>query len=210
MLKAPNLSRFDWLVHGFGFRDSEYPPSVTTLRQIHSNIVIEACPPGGDRIAEGDALISREPGMIVGIRTADCIPVLIVDSRARAVAAVHAGWRGTAGGIVASTVNELITRYGARAEDLHAAIGPGIGPCCYEVSPDVAHRFGAWAPHLRQSAAPVRIDLPSINECQLRTAGVQDVWYAGECTFCEAERYFSFRREKDRAGRMLSFAGIKK
>ncbi|MDP9171306.1 MAG: peptidoglycan editing factor PgeF [Acidobacteriota bacterium] len=197
MLTAPNLRAFEWLTHGFGWRDSVYPPGINTVKQIHSAIVLEA---PGDR--EGDALVSREPGRIVGIRTADCVPVLIACPRTHSVAAIHAGWRGTGQNIVGAAVGELIARYGARAEDLHAAIGPAIGPCCYEVSPDVSRHFGAWVPE------STHLDLPAINEAQLRAVGVRNTWQAGECTFCHAERYFSFRREKEQAGRMLSFIGV--
>jgi hypothetical protein len=203
MLKAPNLSRYDWLTHGFGLRDSVYPERVTTLTQIHSALVLEAVPPGGDRFAEGDALVARTAGLVVGVRTADCVPILIVDERTRAVAGVHAGWRGTAQHIVQAAVRELTTRFGARAEDLHAAVGPSIGPCCYEVGPDVARHFGTAV----GTAERINIDLPGINECQLLDSGVGDVWVARECTFCLAEKYFSFRREKDEAGRMISFVG---
>src|SRR5665213_3380021 len=204
MLRAPNLSRFDWLVHGFGFRDSVYPEPIATLKQIHSGIVLEALPPGGDRFAEGDALVSHAPGMIVGVRTADCVPILITDGRTHAVAAVHAGWRGTAEKIVTAATRELITRFGSKAEDLHAAVGPAIGPCCYEVGSDVARRLG-----LPETGGAQRPDLPGINEQQLREAGVRDIWVARECTFCEAGKYFSFRREQDQAGRMLSFIGTR-
>jgi YfiH family protein len=201
MLKAANLARFPWLVHGFGQRDSVYPLDITTLRQVHSGIVLEAPGPGLDRFAEGDALVSGQAGTIVGVRTADCVPILVVDERTRAVAAVHAGWRGTAAGIVGSAVKELAGRYGSRPEDLHAAIGPAIGLCCYEVGPEVAHRFGM------DGDGPVKIDLAGINARQLAEAGVGDIWSAGECTYCESGRYFSFRREREEAGRMLSFVG---
>ena len=207
MLKAPNLSRYDWLTHGFGLRDSVYPEPVTTLKQIHSGLVLEAVPPGGDRFSEGDALVTKAPGMLVGVRTADCVPILIADERTRAVAAVHAGWRGTAQNIVAAAVHALVTRFGSRAEDLHAAVGPSIGPCCYEVGVDVARRFDTGEPERDTAEGPRKIDLPGINERQLRDAGVADVWVAGECTYCESGRYYSFRREKEQAGRMMSFVG---
>lgn len=202
MLKAPNLSSFEWLTHGFGQRDSVYPEPITTVRQIHSERVMEAPDTGGDRVAEADGLVAQQPGLVVGVRTADCVPVLLVDARLRAVAAVHAGWRGTARNIVSNAVRELITRFGCRPEDLSAAIGPCIGPCCYEVGPEVARQFGEW-----RDGDGNRLDLSAINAAQLRQAGVREVWQAGECTFCEAARYFSFRREKEQAGRMLSYIG---
>jgi polyphenol oxidase len=205
MLKAPNLSRYGWLAHGFGLRDSVYPEPIATLKQIHSGLVLEAVAPGGDRFGEGDALVTKVPGMLVGVRTADCVPILIVDERTRAVASVHAGWRGTAENIVGAAVRELITRFASKAEELHAAVGPSIGPCCYEVGVEVARRFDTGGPE--RDTGPRKIDLPGINERQLRDAGVGDVWVARECTFCAAAKYYSFRREKEQAGRMMSFAG---
>ena len=201
MLTAPNLAQFTWLTHGFGGRDTLYPARIATLHQIHSDLVHEALHGDGDRFANGDALVTLDEGTLVGIRTADCVPILIADARTHAVAAVHAGWRGTAARIVENTVNVMRRRYLSRPEDLHAAIGPAIGGCCYEVGPDVARQFGT------DTGMPVKIDLASINERQLSEAGVPDIWQSRECTFCQAERWFSFRREKEAAGRMLSFIG---
>jgi YfiH family protein len=197
MLKAPNLSSLEWLDHGFGQRGSVYPEGVLTIRQIHSDIVVEA----GSGVLEGDALVSA--GRLVGVRTADCVPILLADPRSRAVVAIHAGWRGTAASIVARAVQVLITSYSARPEEVLAAIGPSIGHCCYEVGPDVAEKFGLGG------IGHVHLDLPSENERQLRAAGVGDVWKAGVCTFCEADQYYSYRREKEQAGRMLSWVGTK-
>jgi len=207
MLTAPNLATLPWVTHGFGWRDSEYPPDIHRIRQIHSAVVLETPSAEGEGAREGDGLVTNEPGVVVGIRTADCIPVLLADPATHAVAAVHAGWRGSAQNIVAVAVNELLTRYGTRAQDLHAAIGPGIGVCCYEVSPEVAHQFGSWIPQYSAAVSPMRIDLARVNAIQLSLAGVTNIWTAGECTFCNADRYFSFRREKEKAGRMTSFIG---
>lgn len=197
MLTAPNLAGLKWLRHGFGFRDSVYPDGIVTARQIHSDIVAEA----DDGIDEADALVTAQPGTIVGIRTADCVPVLIADNNTHAVAAVHAGWRGSAVGIVRKAVEALLTRYGAKAENLHAAVGPAIGPCCYEVSADVARQFG--------DERATHLNLWQVNERQLREAGVRDIWVAEECTRCDPARYFSYRREKEQAGRMVSFIGAR-
>jgi YfiH family protein len=201
MLTAPNLAQFDWLTHGFGGRDSLYPPGVTTLHQIHSGIVLEALKPGADRFADGDALVSQTAGTLVGVRTADCVPILIADGHTHAVAAIHAGWRGTAANITAQAVRTMVRLYGSRTEDLHAAIGPAIGGCCYEVGLDVARQLGI------QANGPVKIDLANINETQLKAAGVTDIWQSGQCTFCMPEHWYSFRREKEAAGRMMAFIG---
>jgi hypothetical protein len=203
VIQAPNLN-FDWLAHGFGLRDSVPPPELTTAKQIHSARVLDACGRKGEQIGEGDAIISSDPGVAVGIRTADCVPILLVDVNHHMVAAVHAGWRGTAANIVGATVAEMRLR-GAQPEDLRAAIGPSIGSCCYEVGPEVTQAVSRWAPELAEAKVPTKIDLPAINAIQLREAGVSDVWISGECTYCNPGRFFSFRREHEQAGRMLSF-----
>jgi YfiH family protein len=202
VITSPNLD-FSWLAHGFGLRDSVPPPALTTVKQIHSAIVLDACGRRGEQIGEGDAIISSEPGVVIGIRTADCVPILMADPETRIVACIHAGWRGTALNIVGATIDVLRSR-GAKPANLHVAIGPSIGSCCYEVGPEVLSRFETW----RQKVATVEkstLDLPAINESQLREGGVLQIWKCGECTFCQPSRFFSFRREKERAGRMFSF-----
>jgi YfiH family protein len=204
MLEAPNLKELDWLRHGFGLRDTVPPEGLITVRQIHSGIVSDAACPA----PEGDALISNRAGVLVAVKTADCVPILLADPVTRSVAAVHAGWRGTAAGIVANAIAQMSEKWGAHPADLHAAIGPAIGRCCYEVGADVARRFSPWNQELAQIEIPVHVDLPRINEIQLREMGVGNIWQADECTFCAAERYFSFRRDREQAGRMFSFIGL--
>ena len=158
---------------------------------------------------EGDALISDQAGVSVGVKTADCVPILLVDPSIPVVAAIHAGWRGSAENIAAAAVREMAARWKTRPENLRAAIGPSIGVCCYEVGAEVARRFERWIPDVEQQG-PVHLDLPAVNETQLRAAGVADIWKSGECTFCAADRFFSFRREREQAGRMVSFIGLQK
>lgn len=202
MITAPNLS-FPWLTHGFGLRDSPPPPGLTTVKQIHSALVLDACGRKNAQIGEGDAIISSEPGVAIGIKTADCVPILVADSETRLIACVHAGWRGTAANIIGRTIDELVSR-GGHPKNLCVAIGPSIGSCCYEVGPDVARNFEKWQAGAG-AGERVALDLPAINEVQLTEAGVLNVWKSGECTYCRPERFFSFRREKEQAGRMLSF-----
>ncbi|HWE48992.1 MAG TPA: peptidoglycan editing factor PgeF [Bryobacteraceae bacterium] len=197
MIQAPNLTELDWVVHGFGLRDSEYPAGIVTVKQIHSNIVLEA-EAGG----EGDALITARLGVTVGIRTADCVPLLLADARNRAIASIHAGWRGTVSNIAGETLAAMAAKWQTRPEDVRAAIGPSIGPCCYEVGTEVGVLFGD------SPTEKAHIDLLGENEKRLRAAGVQNIWKSGECTFCAAQRFFSFRRERESAGRMISFIGI--
>lgn len=217
MIRAPNFSGLEWLEHGFGLRDSrvcegELPAGIFRVRQVHSARVLEAgrsAAPEGV-VPEGDALVSRQPGVLAGVKTADCVPILLVDLHLRAVAAIHAGWRGTAENIAAAAVRDMAERWGSRPGNIRAAIGPSIGVCCYEVGPEVARRFGTWIPEMGSANKPMRLDLPLVNEIQLRETGVPDVWKSGECTFCREDRFFSFRREREKAGRMLSFIGLQK
>jgi purine-nucleoside/S-methyl-5'-thioadenosine phosphorylase / adenosine deaminase len=177
------------------------------LRQVHGTTVQRA--PWEGR-PEGDAALAEQPGWLLGIETADCLPVLLADPRRRVVAAAHAGWRGTAAGVTRRAVEALLA-LGSSPADLLAALGPGIGACCYEVGEDVRSAFGpggeAWfrpgprdRPHL---------DVRAANRAQLLAAGLRPeaVHDLDHCTFCRADLYHSYRREGKGAGRMISFVG---
>jgi YfiH family protein len=202
LIRSPLLN-LDWLTHGFGTRESVPPPDLTTVKQIHSAHVLDACGRRGEQIGEGDAIVSAEAGIAIGIRTADCVPILFADPETRVVACAHAGWRGTAANIAAVTVARM-KALGADPKNIVAAIGPSIGPCCYEVSPETAAHFDRWRTTTAGGQKP-HLDLPSINERQLIEEGLHRIWKSGDCTYCRSDRYFSFRREKEQAGRMLSF-----
>ena len=202
--RVSELDAMPWLLHGFGTRLADIPGmfgNLATVKQIHSSACVAAAGRAGV-LGEGDALLEDTPGAVVAVKTADCIPVLLVDEKQRAVAAVHAGWRGTAAGIVAAAVTEMRQRFGTQPGDLHAAIGPGIGKCCYEVGPDVAAQFG------EQGRA--HIDLAAENRRQLADAGVTAgrVYASNLCTQCMPAEFHSFRRDKEASGRLYSFAGI--
>jgi polyphenol oxidase len=202
-LTAPGFHSLGWVQHGFGTRLIPLgTPDFATVKQIHSDLVLQAVDPG-ICCGEGDALITDRLGLGVAIRTADCYPILLADAQNRAVAAVHAGWRGTAGRIVVKTLDQMRACFGTTPADVHAAIGPGIGVCCYEVGDEVARRFGF--------DARTHLDLASENRKQLEAAGVpsQNIEALGVCTFCDAERFFSYRREKESARRMTSFIRIR-
>ena len=191
----------DWLEHGFGTRNAVLDQAaMASLKQIHSAISFTAEKPGC--VGEGDALVTRVPGVAVSVRTADCFPVLLADPQSRAVAVVHAGWRGTATGVVRASLARMHTEFGTEPENVYAAIGPGIGRCCYEVGAEVARQFG-----LLEAG---RLDLAVENRTQLIAAGLRPdrIDHVGGCTFCHPEQFFSWRRDHDPAGRMISFIRV--
>jgi len=126
---------------------------VAGLRQIHSDMVHRADAQATEQVEgppQGDALVTRDPGVLLVVQTADCIPVLLADTRQRAVAAIHAGWRGTVKRIVEKTLGRMQMEFGTRPEDVVAVLGPGIGRCCYEVGSDVAKEFHAQFAEARE------------------------------------------------------------
>ncbi len=198
------FQRFPWQSHGFGTRIAN-PPADVTLRQIHSEQVWNALGLT-DRQCEGDALITDEIGRRVGVRTADCVPILLLDTGQRAVAAVHAGWRGTVAGIVARAIEKMQRDFHSQPKDIFAAFGPCIRECCYEVGPEVASRFSPLFPEWPPVTGKRHLDLPEANRRYLLAAGVpaSQVFDSGLCTVCLPEHFFSYRREPQNPGRMLS------
>ena len=114
---------------------------LVTLRQIHSSVLVFAGPDAADRRSKGDGLMTDRPGILLGVQTADCTPVLVADRRRKVVAAFHAGWRGTAKRIVESGIGRMRLEFGSRPEDLIAAVGPGMGACCYQVGEELLSEF---------------------------------------------------------------------
>jgi len=209
---AQALEELPWLVHGFGTRSStDWPPEtgLATLRQIHSDQVLAA--EQGGSIGEGDALITNRPGVMLSIRTADCLPILIADPVNRAIAAVHAGWRGTILGIAPKTVRAMQEQFGSRPEDLVVVVGPGIAGCCFEVGPEVAAQFSAYFPERSDLSGRTKIDLVATLRRQLgRNGGTAGQFFAsGLCTVCRRDLFHSYRRDRAEAGRMVSAIGIR-
>lgn len=175
------------------------------LAQVHGARVVEA---PWDGRPEGDAGVADAPGLLLGIETADCLPLLLVDPLRRAVAAVHAGWRGTAAGVAARAASALVER-GSRPADLLVALGPAIGPCCYEVGEELREVLPVAVFRPGPRGRP-HLDLRAANLGQLLEAGVSParVQHVDECTRCRADLYPSWRRDGRGAGRMISFVGF--
>ncbi len=199
------FQQFIWQEHGFGTRDGS-PKADVTLNQVHSDRVVNA---SGlrDREQQGDALICGEAGTSIGVRTADCVPLLILDSSKRAIAAVHAGWRGTAAKIAKRTVEAMEAAFATDVKDLRVAIGPCIRACCYEVGEEVAAHFAALFPEWGEEDRMRRkIDLVEANRRQLTALGVspEHLFDSELCTTCQTAQFFSYRREPENPGRMLA------
>jgi purine-nucleoside/S-methyl-5'-thioadenosine phosphorylase / adenosine deaminase len=198
------------LEHCFGGRGDDPAAPVTTLRQVHGSTVLPAgaALPGTD----GDGLCTAEPGTLVGVRTADCVPLHLVAPRRRVAAAIHCGWRGSAAGIVPRAVETVAARYGAAAGELEAALGPSIGGCCYEVGEEVRSAFveragdAAAAVGFSRRGDRLFLDLRDFLAAELATLGVRTVERVGPCTACHPDLLYSFRRERG-AGRQLSWIG---
>jgi hypothetical protein len=178
------------------------------VRQVHGCRVVEAGA-GTEPVEEADAVATAIPGVAACVSVADCVPILLADPRTGAVAAIHAGWRGTIAGVAAEGVRVLAARHGSRPGDLLAVIGPGIGPCCFEVDRALAVRF-------RDDLGPVvasprdqgsRVDLWAANQVVLRRVGLHRarVEVLGRCTSCEERTFFSHRRDRGLTGRHVAF-----
>ena len=205
--RAQALDDIPWLEHGFGTRLSSNwpdPADLATVQQIHSDKILIADRAGC--LGEGDALITNQPGITLSIRTADCLPILMADVRNRAVAAVHAGWRGTLLEIVPKTVQAMADQFGTRPDDLVIAIGPGIGACCFEVGPEVATQFSSLFPERRDLDRRTKVDLVETNLRLLGRNGgsMRQIATSGLCSCCQADLFHSYRRDREQAGRMVS------
>jgi hypothetical protein len=215
--------------------------SVVRMRQVHGTQVVTVrrgagAPPEAPDATMGDIAISDDPGVALCVKVADCVPILLADLRRGAVAAVHAGWRGTAAGAACSAVEALGAEFGAAPADIVAAIGPSIGPCCYRVGPDVRAAFeaagrwggslGAWfsdvptveARHGVPGTDPAAsggasgfLDTWTANTDQLRAAGVppSQIHVSRLCTSCYRETFHSYRVDGERAGRMIGIIRAK-
>ncbi|GJL53757.1 MAG: hypothetical protein NPIRA02_08890 [Nitrospirales bacterium] len=189
-------------------------PSVISVKQVHGKSVLVFDDPLASHATltqEGDALVTSQPHVLLVVRTADCVPVLFADLQNRVVAAVHAGWRGAVAGIVGETLATLTQRYGTHAEHLRVAIGPSIGPCCFEVDGPVIDPIKAHYPYWAKVISPVSsthatVDLKEFIVQQLQHQGIAlaAISKSAACTQCDASRFFSYRREGRVNGTMLS------
>jgi len=185
-----------------------------SVKQVHGTdaLVLDRPLIEGDRFDGGwDALVTDQPGVTVTVRTADCVPVLIYDRRRRAVAAVHAGWRGAVAEIVPKTIDLLMERFHVMSEDLRVSIGPSAGPCCYEVDEPVLsalrRQMPEWKSVVRNAGeGRAQLDLKTLIRRQVERIGVAPlhVTSVNLCTICHDDLFYSYRREGRVNGTMVS------
>jgi YfiH family protein len=207
-----------------------------SLKQIHSDVIhlFDAAPPA---LCQGDASITNRSGLLLSVQTADCVPILLVDPKSRAIAAIHAGWRGTLARIVVKAIGQMQMQFKSNPADLLAAIGPSIGGCCYDVGTEVATQFLSqfpeapeWFDEFRTGDEPnpvqwlnmmppghqpppknVLLDLRKANRAQLLGAGLRssNIFVSDLCTACRRDLLFSYRKEGPASGRLMSVIGIR-
>ena len=225
MLTDPGWAAAPGLRHGFLDRDDSTVAGggdwsrvlgglgialrAVTVRQVHGTRVVVA--EAGAEPPEADGVVTRERGLAVGVVTADCVPALLLARSAGVVAAVHAGWRGAAAGVLESALRRLRETSGIAPADVEVALGPSIGPCCYRVGVEVRAAFAvrtgtltapAWTP----AGDRLMLDMRGAARLLLEAAGVRSVTVVGPCTRC-TPTLASYRRDGAAAGRQLSFIG---
>jgi YfiH family protein len=197
------------LRHGFLPGRVAPPSPILVPRQVHGTRVVSANASGEP--PEADGTVTATAGTTVGVVTADCAPILMVSPERRVAAAVHAGWRGAAAGIVEHALAHLHAAFGVEPGEVEACVGPAIGPCCYEVGPEVRRAFERGSGDVTAVAFSRRgdrdvLDLRRAVLALLETAGVRGASAIGPCTRCTPE-YCSYRRDGGAAGRQVSFIG---
>ena len=238
-----NLGFTDWdnretvLKNRQCFQSAISPSDLTLvpLRQFHSSVVQFFAGAPVESL-KGDASFTNTPGLLLAVQTADCVPILLVDRKKRAVAAIHAGWRGTLARLAEKTVGEMRIRFGSNPADILAALGPAIGGCCYEVGTELVNEFTSqfadaeeyfdeprtgeepnplqWLNMMPPGHQPrpqsVRLDLRKANRAQFLAAGLRhaNIFVSDLCTACHSDLFFSYRKEGEISGRLLSAVGL--
>jgi YfiH family protein len=189
------------------------PAALVATRHVHGNDVYRVGEPLPDQ-AEFDGLVSDRPGAVLGAFAADCIPLVFADPVARVCGAAHAGWRGTVSGVAANVVARM-AELGSQPANVRVALGPSIGPCCFEVGPEVVdifrEAFGDLPRMVVRGPRRDHIDLRVVSRAVLTRAGVESAHIddGAPCTMCNPERFFSYRRDGREGGMHMGFIGLR-
>lgn len=189
---------------------------LVTVSQVHGSDILVIDEPNEDFAhfhgIESDAIITNQPNVMIGVCVADCAPILLLDPVTKVIAAVHAGWKGTAAGLAAKAVAGMKSLFGCDPADIQAAIGPCIDQCCYEVDIPVKQAFSQSGISWDECAQPAgsdkwRFSLPAANRELLLKAGLREssIQDSGMCVCCQKELFFSYRRDNGDTGRQMGF-----
>ncbi len=214
---SDRITRLDWRGKPVVSGGKQHP--LVSLRQVHGDGIIVIR--GGEEEAgdpwewEGDALVTSSPGIALGVFTADCLPVFLFEPERRVAAVVHAGWRGTAQEVTRKVVGKMVEAFACGAEKIRAALGPCIGPCCYEVDGPVEASFlrgGLPWESFASGRGPGKwaLDLQEANTFLLMKGGVkkENIHRLAYCTACRSDLFFSYRGEKGTRGRHLNYISL--
>jgi YfiH family protein len=194
-------------------RQAGYVDGIVIPKQIHQNKVVSIKKShkfNPRKKLQADGILTNKVGLFLTIQVADCIPIYIVDPKRKVVGLIHAGWRGSLLQIAKEAIDEARKSFGCLPKGLQVFLGPAIGKCCYKVAPDVAILFPARFVNYKSVAKP-KLDLIGLNQAQLIESGVKkkNILLAGKCTYCGPSFLCSYRRDRNKKGRMLAFIGIK-
>lgn len=209
-LQSALLLGIPGLEHGFERDRALAPTWIWRPHQVHGAVIVECREAGADPV-DADAVLFRDPGCAGGVAAADCVPLLLARADGSAAAAVHAGWRGIAAGVVETALRALAAGHSSGRRDIVAAIGPAAGGCCYEVGPEVVAALAPSAARVRPSSHRDRhlLDLRGVVSDRVRLAGVRDgaIEFVGPCTICSSD-WPSYRRLGDAAGRLVAWIAL--
>ena len=215
-LESTVLQNWNYLAVAFGIPLDQF----ITLNQVHGDDIFVIKPYGEylptDGVLNYDAIVTNRRNLAICIKTADCVPVFIVDRAKKIIAAVHAGWRGTALEISAKVIRLLYEKYGSSPWDILAAIGPAIGPCCFELDEETAYAFRSQKDHKDflfpgEGLNKCMVDLPEANRRQIMNCGIPEgnIDVSNLCTSCRQDLFFSYRGSGGITGRQINFMMIK-
>ncbi|MDP6559639.1 MAG: peptidoglycan editing factor PgeF [Candidatus Binatia bacterium] len=187
---------------------------IVTMKQVHGDRILDIADKKSKEAGEADGMVTGERNLFLGVLTADCVPILFSIPQRKLAAGVHAGWRGSLAGITGKMVRHLRERYDVEPNSIEVALGPAVGPCCYEIGTEVSSSLGKNWGSLAGETLQSRDDksylnLKQLNRLQLTEAGIspEKIYQIGPCTSCNTDGFFSYRRQRGKTGLQMSFIG---
>jgi len=216
------LDKIPWVNHAFGIKGEStgnkintlgdfvksfglFPEFISEVDQIHSSKVFIVSKPG--IAGRGDGLVTNKKGLILAVKTADCAPALFCDTKKRVIGAVHIGWRGIVKGIIEKFADVVVKEFGSKMDEIFCAVGPFIRECCYEIGDDI---IGYFKHYYQLENGKIFLNMEEEIKDRLLRVGipVDNIEFLKHCTACDPEKFFSYRRDRGKTGRMYSIIMI--